>query len=134
MVKHIRVSEAARLCGKSRQTIYRYINKGKLSTIAMHDGFKGVDMSEVQHIVGSRFYPEETVLEMQVQSLEERVKALEAMALAQAMMDESERELEIIREIRALRREGYTLRAISEELAKRGVFSRNGKPFYATQN
>ena len=45
-------------------------------------------------------------------------------------LDESERELEIIREIRALRREGITLRAISDELAKRGVFSRNGKPFH----
>jgi len=45
-------------------------------------------------------------------------------------LSKSEREQEVVKHVRALRRDGYTLRAISDELSKRGVFSRNGKPFH----
>lgn len=43
---------------------------------------------------------------------------------------QEKREQEIIRHVRTLRDEGMSLRAISDELAARGVFSRNGKPFH----
>ena len=46
-------SEAARLAGKSRQTIYRYVKNGKLSVSRMDDGSKGVDTSELQRVFGS---------------------------------------------------------------------------------
>jgi len=46
---------------------------------------------------------------------------------------ESEREQQVIQHVHALKAEGYTLRQISDELAARGVFSRNGKPFHPQQ-
>lgn len=41
-----------------------------------------------------------------------------------------EREREIVYHVRELRKLGYSLRAISAELARRGAFSRTGKPFH----
>jgi site-specific DNA recombinase len=41
-----------------------------------------------------------------------------------------EREREIVHHVRELRKLGWSLRAISAELVKRGVFSRTGKPFH----
>jgi len=46
---------------------------------------------------------------------------------------ELEREQQVIQHVRALKAEGFTLRQISDELAARGVFSRNGKPFHPQQ-
>lgn len=51
----------------------------------------------------------------------------------EAAVCELEREQRIIQHVRALKAEGYTLRQISDELASRGVFSRNGKPFEKEQ-
>jgi len=36
----ITISETARLTGKNRTTIYKYINNGKLSVVASVDGVK----------------------------------------------------------------------------------------------
>lgn len=46
----VSISEAARLAGKNRTTIYKYINKGKLSVVASVDGVKKIDISELLRI------------------------------------------------------------------------------------
>ena len=68
----ISLAEAAKLVGKSRQTIYRYAGNGKLSTTRMDDGSKGVDTSELQRVFGTIKTPvtDETVsLQSQSDSL-----------------------------------------------------------------
>lgn len=45
-----------------------------------------------------------------------------------SLMQES-REQEIVRLVKQLRQEGWTLQAISDELAERGAFNRAGRPF-----
>lgn len=46
----ISISEAARLAGKNRTTLYKYINKGKLSVVASVNGMKKIDISELLRV------------------------------------------------------------------------------------
>jgi len=46
----ISFSEAATRAGVSRQTIYRYASKGKLSTVKRRDGSKGVQVAELERV------------------------------------------------------------------------------------
>lgn len=48
----ISVSEAARLYGKDRKTLYRHINKGRLSAGSVEDGVRLIDMSELIRVYG----------------------------------------------------------------------------------
>jgi len=48
----VSISEASRLVNKSRKTIYKHIQQGKLSTITTVDDFKGVDTSELIRVYG----------------------------------------------------------------------------------
>lgn len=48
----ISVSEAARLYGKDRKTLYRHINKGRLSAGPVEDGVRLIDMSELIRVYG----------------------------------------------------------------------------------
>lgn len=43
----ITISEASRLAGKNRTTIYKYINNRKLSVVVNADGVKKIDTSEL---------------------------------------------------------------------------------------
>ena len=43
----ISISEAAKLTGKNRTTIYNYINNGKLSAVVSVDGVKRIDTAEL---------------------------------------------------------------------------------------
>lgn len=43
----VSISEAARLANKSRKTIYKHIQLGKLSIVTTSDGTKGIDISEL---------------------------------------------------------------------------------------
>jgi len=58
----ISLSEAAKLTGKSRQTIYRYASTGKLSTVKRRDGSKGVQVAELERVF-TLSSPNETVIE-----------------------------------------------------------------------
>jgi len=46
----VNISEAARLAGKNRTTIYKYINNGKLSIIVDGDNNKKIDISELLRV------------------------------------------------------------------------------------
>ena len=49
----ISVSEAARLCGKDRKTLYRQIKEGKLSATKDEAGATKVDVSELTRVYGA---------------------------------------------------------------------------------
>jgi len=49
----VSISEAARLTGKSRTTIQKYIKQGKLSKCSGTDGTFGIDTSELLRVFGS---------------------------------------------------------------------------------
>lgn len=49
----VSISEAARLIGKSRTTVHRYISSGKLSTCTDEYGVKKLDTSEILRIFGA---------------------------------------------------------------------------------
>jgi len=59
----ITISETARLTGKNRTTIYKYINNGKLSVVASIDGVKKIDISEIL-----RVFPDCKIVEKQQSS------------------------------------------------------------------
>jgi len=59
----ITISETARLTGKNRTTIYKYINSGKLSVVASVDGSKKIDTSEIL-----RVFPDSKIVEKQQHS------------------------------------------------------------------
>ena len=48
----LNLSEAARRAGVARTTLYRDIKKGKLSATTMHDGTRGIDLSELLRAYG----------------------------------------------------------------------------------
>lgn len=48
----LKIAEAAVAVGKGRQTLYRKISEGTLSTTTMQDGSKGVDVSELERVFG----------------------------------------------------------------------------------
>jgi len=48
----VSISEAARLASKCRQTLYKHIRQGKLSTSTCVDGSKGIDISELIRVYG----------------------------------------------------------------------------------
>lgn len=48
----VSISEAARLVNKSRKTVYKHIQQGKLSTVTTVDGLKGLDTSELIRVYG----------------------------------------------------------------------------------
>ena len=49
----VSIVEATRLTGKSRATIYRDFDKGKLSREALPNGKPGVDVSELSRVYGA---------------------------------------------------------------------------------
>jgi len=48
----VSISEASRLVNKCRQTIYKHIRQGKLSTLTCVDGLKSLDISELIRVYG----------------------------------------------------------------------------------
>lgn len=49
----VSVAEAAKLTGKSIKTIYRHIDTGKLSSSQDDNGYKSIDISELQRVYGN---------------------------------------------------------------------------------
>jgi DNA-binding transcriptional MerR regulator len=48
----VSISEAAKLCGKDRKTLYRYIKEGKLSATTATSGIRQIDVSELMRVFG----------------------------------------------------------------------------------
>jgi hypothetical protein len=55
----VNLTRAAALAGVSRNTLYRHISRGKLSTTRLPDGNRGVDTAELQRVFGTLTRPEE---------------------------------------------------------------------------
>lgn len=51
-MSYISITEAAKVTGKSRPTIYRHIKEGRLSTAATHSGEQQIDTSELLRVYG----------------------------------------------------------------------------------
>ena len=54
------VTEAAKLAGVTRRTIYRYIKQGKLSTVVTGSDATQIETSELLRVFGSLSQPEES--------------------------------------------------------------------------
>lgn len=102
----VSIVEATRLTGKSRATIYRDFEKGKLSRETLHNGRPGVDVSELSRVYGA-FKSIETsdtvslrqndalrdtaILEEKIRSLESQLKHKDEMAMQlQARINDKE--------------------------------------------
>ena len=53
----VNISEAARIASKTRRTIYKHINQGKLSSSRDSKGNRGVDLTELIRVYGSDVKP-----------------------------------------------------------------------------
>lgn len=53
----VNISEAARMASKTRRTIYKHINQGKLSTTRDLKGNKGIEISELIRVYGDDVKP-----------------------------------------------------------------------------
>ena len=54
------VTEAAKLAGVTRRTIYRYIKQGKLSTVVTGSDSSQIETSELLRVFGNLSHPEES--------------------------------------------------------------------------
>jgi hypothetical protein len=48
----VSITEAARLVGRNRKTIYKYLSSGSLSSVSMAAGGRGIDTSELIRVFG----------------------------------------------------------------------------------
>ena len=91
----VSVSEAARLVGKTRKTIQRYISIGKLSKVTGATGIQGLDTSELIRVFGE--------IKQKEDSHEEKEKNTHNVAsnVAEVMGENStlKREIELLREL-----------------------------------
>ena len=53
----VNISEAARMASKTRRTIYKHINQGKLSATRDSKGNKGIEVSELIRLYGDDVKP-----------------------------------------------------------------------------
>ena len=103
------LTEAAKTVSIARSTLYRAIQKGRLSVVSQPNGTKAIDTSELQHVFG------------QLQRTTEPIRQYDAsqdVALLQARIDALGRENGLLRdEIQASReRESKLLDVVSQRL------------------
>lgn len=79
----VSVTEAARLTGKNRATIHRYIKQGKLSQISDATNTKKVDTSELIRVFGSLNATPATPLQNDAMQHDATPKADQSVALLQ---------------------------------------------------
>lgn len=79
----VSVTEAARLTGKNRATIHRYIKQGKLSQISDATNTKKVDTSELIRVFGSLTATPATPLQSDVMQHDATPKAEQSVVLLQ---------------------------------------------------
>lgn len=94
----VSISEAARLTGKSRKTIQRYVADGRISMSQRDAGAKGIDISELVRVFGElsqsasalshaslsqrdalHVAPDVSVLEARIQGLEAQLSAKDSL-------------------------------------------------------
>ena len=118
------ITEASRKTGKTRQTIHRYIKKGKLSASVDDDGIKHIDEAELGRVFGlegDTVTDTDTVKKVQVRSDSQNAELLEYKIemLTKQLEEEkarSNRLLDIV--------ESTTLALPKPETAKKGFFKR----------
>jgi len=86
----VSISEAARLSGKGRPTIYRHIKQGKLSATIRGDGAKEIQVTELERVYGPlggditdndttpTLTPSETMLQRETAILRAEIAQLQA--------------------------------------------------------
>jgi hypothetical protein len=87
----VSITEAARLVRRGRATLYRDIDKGRLSKTVLPDGGTAIETSELIRTYGNLHSgpsPEQEMsvdeLKMQMQMMEERIKSLERVITLEA--------------------------------------------------
>jgi|SRR5271156_5284392 len=100
----VSISEAARLTGKSRKTIQRYVADGRISMSQHVAGEKGIDISELTRVFGDLSQPDPALSHASVSqpdapnvtpdvaALETRIKVLEAELAARDAVITAQRE------------------------------------------
>ncbi len=100
----VSISEAARLAGKSRKTIQRYVADGRISMSQHVTGEKGIDISELARVFGelsqadpalsraSESQADAPYVAPDVAALETRIKVLEAELAARDAVITAQRE------------------------------------------
>ena len=103
------LTQAAKAAGIARSTLYRAIQKGRISVVSQPNGSKGIDTSELQRVFG----PLQSTTKPTGQ-----YDALPDVALLQARIDALERENTLLKdEIQASRaRESKLLDVVSQGL------------------
>ncbi|AMM18812.1 hypothetical protein AX768_31730 (plasmid) [Burkholderia sp. PAMC 28687] len=98
----VSISEAARLTGKSRKTIQRYVADGRISLSQRDAGRGGVDISELVRVFGELSQPVPTLSHASVSqrdapdvtALEARIQGLEAQLSAKdGLLEAKERHI-----------------------------------------
>lgn len=79
----VSVTEAARLTGKNRATIHRYIKQGKLSQISDATNTKKVDTSELIRVFGSLTATHTTLSQSDTMQHDATPKTVQSVALLQ---------------------------------------------------
>lgn len=88
----ITISEASRLAGKNRTTIYKYINNRKLSVVVNADGVKKIDTSELFRVfpdckIEIKQHPSDNITQQQatdeINSLKQEIQHLKELMSAQ---------------------------------------------------
>ena len=106
------LTQAAKTAGIARSTLYRAIQKGRISVVSQPNGSKGIDTSELQRVFGP------------LQGATKPIRQYDApqdVALLQTRIDALERENGLLRdEIQASReRENKLLDVVSQGLLQR---------------
>lgn len=118
------ITEASRKTGKTRQTIHRYIKKGKLSATVDDDGIKHIDEAEIGRVFGLdgvAVTDTDTVTKVQVRSDSQNVELLEYKVemLTKQLEEEKARSNKLLDIV-----ENTTLALPKPETSKKGFFKR----------
>jgi|TARA_R110000782_G_scaffold826_1_gene2778 predicted site-specific integrase-resolvase len=118
------ITEASRKTGKTRQTIHRYIKKGKLSATVDDDGIKHIDEAELGRVFGLdgvAVTDTDTVTKVQVRSDSQNVELLEYKVemLTKQLEEEKARSNKLLDIV-----ENTTLALPKPETSKKGFFKR----------
>jgi hypothetical protein len=130
------IAEATKLIGKSRATLYRYIDEGKLSTSVDDLGKRKIETSELLRVFGEfskkdnetvserqNLTPRDTNLSQRLRDAAEHIRWLTAQldeekARSRRLEEEKEREREHSRELERL------MLAVGSQQRKPGIFER----------
>jgi len=111
----ISISEAAKLTGKNRTTIYNYINNGRLSAVVGVDGTKKIDTTELLRVFPdikieeSRQQIDNTIQQMETHKTEEINKLKQENQHLKDLLEEKKEQIVIYeRTMTLLENKSYT--------------------------